>query len=189
MRWLVTKIQRSKKNAVAAAAAAAAQLIFKRCCIRRTRSCWAGFSQWIPHDVIYGDTFLFIFPHLMCAMISSSDDQSFFFFENVSDAYTRICLDCCPRAHQLKMANSKWALIQSDNETQGLTRPASRPHLDRIGEPMLVVALQEGKSIMKDFRFPKKKTRHPKRPFKVGTFLIDCFFSYSNYFSFFSTCE
>lgn len=148
------------------------------------------FSQWIPHDVIYGDTFLFIFPHLMCAMISSSDDQSFFFFENVSDASTQICLDCCPRAHQLKMANSKWALIQSDNETQGLTRPASRPHLDRIGEPMLVVALQEGKSIMKDFRFPKKKkTRHPKRPFKVGTFLIDCFFSYSNYFSFFSTCE
>jgi hypothetical protein len=55
------------------------------------------------------------------------------------------------------MANSKWALIQSDNETQGLTRPASRPHLDRIGEPMLVVALQEGKSIMKDFRFSKKK--------------------------------
>lgn len=122
----------------------------------------------------------------MCAMISSSDDQSFFFFENVSDAYTRICLDCCPRAHQLKMANSKWALIQSDNETQGLTRPASRPHLDRIGEPMLVVALQEGKSIMKDFRFPQKKTRHPKRPFKDGTFFIDCFFSYSNYFSFFS---
>lgn len=33
MRWLVTKIQRSKKNAVAAVAAGA-QLIFKRCCIR-----------------------------------------------------------------------------------------------------------------------------------------------------------